>query len=99
VDGQIQHIRAIAAYGLGKIGTNAQAARPSLILLLDDSDWYTRLRAAEALWRISGESNLIIQAVTPLLKSTNAFAREAATSTLRKIQDPTNSSPLEAALR
>jgi HEAT repeat protein len=98
VDGQIQHVRAIAAYALGKIGTNAQAARPSLILLLDDGDWYTRHRAAEALWRISGDSNLIVQALTPLLKSTNALAREAATSTLLKIQEPTNSNPLEAVL-
>lgn len=52
-----QRVKSSAAEALGHLGPQAEAAIPQLTTLLGDSDKEVRVRAAVALWRISGHTD------------------------------------------
>ena len=61
--------RVFAAMALGEIGEKAWVAIPTLEILMDDSQPATRLRAAEALWRLDGRTNMVLPLMMAELKT------------------------------
>lgn len=68
-------VRRRAALALGKIGPPAQAALPDLDYTLDDKDGWTRINAAEAIWRVSGKTASPVAAFVEELKNPDRQVR------------------------
>lgn len=62
-------VRARAALSLGKMGAAARPAVEDLDFALDDDDGWVRIRAAEALWRITGKTDSLVPALIEELKN------------------------------
>lgn len=78
-------IRGRAAEALGKIGPAAQGAVPELRKLFAEGDSYSMRQAAIALWRISGDQNLVVPTLAGMLDDANEGIRESAAMTLSLI--------------
>jgi HEAT repeats len=57
--GHTVYVRECAAFTLGEIGPEARSAIPELTKMLTHTNSYTREAAAESLWRISHDTNMI----------------------------------------
>ena len=61
------NVRKHCASALGRIGPNAKAAVPQLTKTLQDEDLVLRRLAAEALWLIDGNADLVVPALAEIL--------------------------------
>ena len=71
----------------------AATAVPELTEMLNDPTCGARHSVAAALWRISGNTNLMLPQLCAMLTETNTFARVQAAKTLKQINRDTNLSP------
>ena len=62
------YVRMEAAYALGTIGPEAKAAIPALKKAAEDRNVNVHLAAQLALWRTTGDENLVQLAVTETVK-------------------------------
>ncbi len=85
------YVRWLAARELGKLGRDATSAAPQLRAALRDKSAVVRARAAQALWRVTGEVKLPLETVRNVLRvpSTNPDdegGEDAAAETLLEIR-------------
>jgi HEAT repeat protein len=62
-------MRSAAATALGSMGPDAKTATPDLLKMLKDSNLYDRVVAAEALWRIDGQADVVTPVLHEVLSS------------------------------
>jgi HEAT repeat protein len=77
-----------AMRALGNIGPKARTAVPFLLTLLNGGQDYDSCYAAQAIWKIEGDSSRVLPALIELLKSKSLLAREAAARILGEIGPP-----------
>gem|GEM_PF-4223214 len=65
-----------------QLGSSAISARPVVVGALEESDLEIRFAAAEALWRIGGEQQRVMQVLVGLAGSTNTTVQLGAVKTL-----------------
>ena len=78
-------VREATAKALGKIGSEARKAIPTLTELLKDEEWSVRGAAATALGNIGPEAKIAIPSLTELLKDEDDYVRRAAVDAMEKI--------------
>jgi len=78
-------VRARAALSLGKMGPPAKPALDDLDYALDDRDGWVRINAAEAIWKITGETAVAVSAFIEELKNPNRQIRMKAYRQFKKL--------------
>jgi hypothetical protein len=79
--------RAIAAYHLGEIGTNAIHVRPNLETMLSDRSILVRLNAAGALGKLGGDPEIIVPVLLLCFHEGDADTRSDALEVLSKLKE------------
>jgi hypothetical protein len=79
--------RAIAAYDLGEIGTNATHVRPNLETMLSDKSIFVRLDAAEALGKLGGDPEIIVPVLLRCFHEGDGGTRSYALDVLSKLKE------------
>jgi HEAT repeat protein len=74
--GMVVYVREHAAQLLGEMRSDAQTAVPSLRPMLNDAHPYAREQAALALWRITGDTNLVPALVAEFEQAADAQTRQ-----------------------
>ena len=78
-------LRLEVLFALKKIGRKAKPAGPALITLLKTATGYDRLNAAEALWRIDQDVDIVVPALAESLKDSFLPIRRDAANALGEI--------------
>ena len=79
--------RAIAAYALGKNGTNAIHLRPNLEAMLSDKSIFVRLNAAVALGKLGGDPEIIVPVLLRCFHEGDGDTRSYALDILSKLKE------------
>ena len=79
--------RAIAAYDLGEIGTNATHVRPNLETMLSDRSIFVRLNAAGALGKLDGNPETIVPILLQCFHEGDGDTRSYALDILSKLKE------------
>jgi HEAT repeat protein len=98
LDNKDAQIRAVAAYTLGRIGSEAHSALPTVTELLKDKNSSVRMRAARAIWQISptdSEVTLAVPCLMQLLRDGTTEDRAYAAEALGDIR-PTTAAAIHA---
>ena len=83
--------RAIAAYHLGEIGTNAIHVRPNLEAMLSDKSIFVRLHAAQALGKLGGNPETIVPVLLRCFHEGDRDTRSYALEVLSKLKESAKS--------
>jgi HEAT repeat protein len=79
--------RAIAAYHLGEIGTNAIHVRPNLEAMLSDKTIFVRLNAAGAVGKLGGDPEIIVPVLLQCFHEGDDGTRSYALDFLSKLKE------------